>query len=89
MELDDAEAVPHNAPQEFGTVLKCHQQIVIAEASEADRQAYFRSTQIHFTRQVITPYFQYVVSLVRQPPRISVRPPRGSRLRFVEFAASR
>lgn len=41
-----------NAPASF---------IAVTDASEADRQAYFRAAQIHFTREGITPYFQYVV----------------------------
>ena len=35
--------------------------IAVTDASEADRHAYFRAAQIHFTREGITPYFQYVV----------------------------
>jgi len=31
MDFDDAEAVPHNPPQEFGAVLNCHRGVVMPE----------------------------------------------------------
>jgi hypothetical protein len=39
VEFDDTEAVPHDAAQEFGAVLNCHRQVVIAERLNAERNS--------------------------------------------------